>query len=74
MGVDRDVAYVVFVRKYQPRFDAVAAFAGVLIALAFVILVVAFAIVAARGVLALLRTYAWCFEAFVQVYASFPVA
>lgn len=61
MGIYRDVTDVVFVGEYQPGFDVVSAFAGVLVALPFVVLVVAFAIVAAWGVLALLRAYARCF-------------
>ena len=73
LGVDRHVADVVLVGENQPRLDVVLALARVLVGFAFVVRVVAFAVVRSWRVGTVLRTHSGLFLALVDVGARLPV-
>lgn len=71
--VDRHVSDVIFIREYDPRLNVVPALACMLIGFSFVPTLVAFAVISAGRVLALLTAHLRRLDALVDVVAGLAV-
>lgn len=71
--VDRHVPDVIFIREYDPRLNVIPALARMFVGLSFVPTLVAFAVISAGRVLALLAAHLGCLDALVDVVAGLAV-
>jgi len=71
--VDRHISNVIFIREYDPRLNVVSALARMLVGFSFIPTLIAFAVISARRILALLAAHLRRFNAFVDVVAGLPI-